>query len=265
MKVQVASDLHLEFDKGAPFVLDNTENADVLILAGDIIVAKHIINNIICTYKDFFNNVSQQFEHVLVIAGNHEYYGSSFSKTQLCLSEFYSQYNNVTFLNNSSIAINDVLFIGTTLWTDFNNNCYFTKNHVRRSLNDYFVIDGFTTSKAIDEHYIARQFITDTYKENKDRFEKMVGIFHHGISPQSIHEIYRSGSDTLLNGAYASDMRNFFEDKEKFKLFIHGHTHHSFDYILDNKLQSQRVICNPRGYAKRDENFDFNHNLIVEV
>jgi len=258
MKVQVASDLHLEFDR-TPFILDNTENADLLILAGDIIVTKHSNS----TYKDFFNNVSQQFEHVLVIAGNHEYYGSSFNKTQAQLFEFYSHYNNVTFLNNSSIVINDVLFIGATLWTDFNNNCYFTKNHVRRSLNDYYIIDGFTTGKAIDEHYIARQFITDSYKENKDHFEKMVGIFHHGISPQSIHSMYRS--DTLLNGGFSSDMRHFFEDKEKFKLLIHGHTHHSFDYILDNKLQSQRVICNPRGYAKRDENFEFNKNLTIEV
>jgi predicted phosphodiesterase len=39
MKIAVCSDLHLEF---GPISLENTENADVLILSGDICVANDL-------------------------------------------------------------------------------------------------------------------------------------------------------------------------------------------------------------------------------
>jgi predicted phosphodiesterase len=47
------------------------------------------------------------------------------------------------------------------------------------------------------------------------------------------------------------------------QLWIHGHTHDSFDYTVHRT----RVVCNPRGYAKAgtNENPRFDPDLIIEV
>ena len=52
-------------------------------------------------------------------------------------------------------------------------------------------------------------------------------------------------------------------DGSRARLWIHGHTHDSFDYFLNGT----RVVCNPRGYAKDTENENplFDANFIVEI
>jgi hypothetical protein len=47
------------------------------------------------------------------------------------------------------------------------------------------------------------------------------------------------------------------------QLWIHGHTHDSFDY----RLNGTRVLCNPRGYARDgvNENPMFDPQLVIEV
>jgi predicted phosphodiesterase len=47
------------------------------------------------------------------------------------------------------------------------------------------------------------------------------------------------------------------------RLWIHGHTHDSFDYRLDGT----RVVCNPRGYAKdgANENPLFDAGFMIEI
>jgi len=87
MKIALASDIHLEF---ADINLQNTENADVLILSGDICVAEDIgkpdPNNFLegarsSRIVDFFKRCSFQFPHVVYVMGNHEHYHGDFAKT----------------------------------------------------------------------------------------------------------------------------------------------------------------------------------------
>ena len=47
-----------------------------------------------------------------------------------------------------------------------------------------------------------------------------------------------------MSAAFASDLDRLMG---KAALWIHGHTHDSFDYVLNGT----RVVCNPRGYCKR--------------
>ena len=69
-----------------------------------------------------------------------------------------------------------------------------------------------------------------------------VVITHHAPSMKSIHEKY--ANDTELNTLYASDMEYLMSNNVK--LWIHGHTHNSFDYTVGNT----RVVCNPVGYPQ---------------
>jgi Icc-related predicted phosphoesterase len=44
-------------------------------------------------------------------------------------------------------------------------------------------------------------------------------------------------------------------------LWVHGHIHDSMDY----NVKGTRVICNPRGYAPKELNPDFQDSFIVEL
>jgi hypothetical protein len=86
-----------------------------------------------------------------------------------------------------------------------------------------------------------------------------VVITHHAPSPRSIHPRF-AGSP--LNGCFVSDLERLM-DGERVHLWIHGHTHDSFDYTV----AGTRVLCNPRGYAKNglNENVAFDAGLVVAV
>ena len=63
------------------------------------------------------------------------------------------------------------------------------------------------------------------------------------------------------SAAYASNLQSLFG---RMQLWIHGHVHHSRDYLVDGT----RVLCNPRGYSLHsgaDENRDFDASLTVTV
>ena len=77
MRVAVASDLHLEFGN---IELKNTENADALILSGDICVASKFSNK--PEYLKFFEQVCSEFKEVLYVMGNHEHYDGDFATSK---------------------------------------------------------------------------------------------------------------------------------------------------------------------------------------
>jgi hypothetical protein len=46
-------------------------------------------------------------------------------------------------------------------------------------------------------------------------------------------------------------------------LWVHGHTHDSFDYVVNGT----RVVCNPRGYAQYgvNENPRFDPGFVIDI
>jgi len=145
MKIAVCSDLHLEF---GDINLQNTENADVLILGGDICVAADIgkpdPNNFLEGARsnritDFFKRCSFQFPHVIYIMGNHEHYHGDFATSGNKLKSLLesNMLSNVYFLDKECKKIDDVTFIGGTLWTDMNKEDEMTLLHIRGMMNDF--------------------------------------------------------------------------------------------------------------------------------
>jgi len=145
MKIAICSDLHLEF---GDINLQNTENADVLILGGDICVAADIgkpdPNNFMEGAKsnritDFFKRCSFQFPHVIYIMGNHEHYHGDFATSGNKIKSLLesNMLSNVYLLDKESKKIDDVTFVGGTLWTDMNNEDSLTMFHVTRRMNDF--------------------------------------------------------------------------------------------------------------------------------
>ena len=147
MRVALVSDVHLEFG-----FLDirNTENADVLILSGDIMVASALRERDIAEIMEgqghserfhrFFRQACEEFKHVVYVMGNHEHYDGDFATTDFRIRSHLGYLKNLHFLEKEAVKIDDVTFIGGTLWTDMNKEDALTLFHIRRMMNDFRIV-----------------------------------------------------------------------------------------------------------------------------
>ena len=280
MKIQLVSDLHLEFED---VNIKNESNADVLILSGDILVADDLRNQPAdlsladipdegygrarraLRYRDFFLRVSFQFKHVIYVMGNHEHYHGKFDKSAGIIRETigYLNIHNIHLLDRDIKEIDGVHFVGGTMWTDCNKGDPMTQYHLEHCMTDFRVIriagenfKKFLPMRTVMEFTKTRDYFKTVIK-NLPKDAKIVVCSHHAPSHLSIHEIYKN--DTLMNGGYSSDLSEFILDHPQIKLWTHGHMHNNFDYMIGDT----RVVCNPKGYP--GENGDFENNLILEI
>lgn len=263
MKIQLASDLHLEFlgrDWPGERLISYEPGSDVLVLAGDIADGAQAFN--------IFINWPVP---VIYVAGNHEFYGHSIEHMRHKMREG-AALNRIHFLENESVEIGGVRFLGTTLWTDYRLTLNRTQRqlmeHAQLRLNDHRLIrtgrHDFTTQDALDRHEIARAWLES---ELAKPFEgKTVVVTHHAPHPLSVHPRYVGDQ---LSAAFVSDLADLMPNVD---LWLHGHVHDSFDY----QVGRCRVVANPAGYitnrgwaTDRDrlnfENELFQKGLVLEL
>ena len=254
MRVALCSDVHLEFGQ---LVLENTENAHVLILSGDICVARDLMlpdpHNIVDfgkskRYHEFFSNCADIFPHVVYIVGNHEHYHGDFADTIPHLRKCLGHLTNLHILDKEIFEIDDTVFVGGTLWTDMNKEDPLTLHSISRMMNDFRCVD----------HRKMLDYIRIIY-EGLPPWKQMVVVGHHTPSQFSCHPKY--AGDYLMNGGYHSDLSEFILDRPGIKLWTHGHTHEKFDY----EIGDCRVVCNPRGYIGYEEIADEFKLKVVEL
>jgi len=253
MKVSLVSDVHLEF---GDLDFANDQGAEVLILSGDICVAAdvdvydpRISEQGFARYRsdrihEFFARCCNRFPHVIYIVGNHEYYHSDFATAFAHLKRVFSYLPRLHVLEKESITIGDVTFLCGTLWTDMNQEDPDTLYQIREYMNDFRVIKNgdskFSPEASVEEHRAMLKFVEESIAANPTAKYAIVG--HHAPSKASTHPQY--ADQTMVNGAYSSNLDEFIMDRPQIKLWTHGHTHHEFDYMIG----SCRVMCNPRGY-----------------
>jgi predicted phosphodiesterase len=286
MKIKLVSDLHLEF---SDINIQNNEGSDVLILGGDICIAQDLHdhpepNNTpdqaaiaagtglgrrqqsAQRYRDFFKRCSFQFPHVIYIMGNHEFYNGKFYAGIDYMREELSKYPNIYMLEQDTKVIDDVTFVGATLWTDMNKGDPLTMHAIEGMMNDFRIIKNdkrnyapMSARDVASRHARTLGYFRSVLAEQHDR--KFVVVGHHSPSFQSMHPMYQA--QTLMNGGYHSDLSEFILDHPQIKLWTHGHTHHPFDYVIGET----RVVCNPRGYENDgySENSGWNPNIVIEV
>lgn len=149
MKISLASDVHLEF---GPLEINNVDGADVLILSGDICVAKDLNERDAYDildgrgkserYHNFFQHVCGQFKHVVYVMGNHEHYHGDFNTSKQILVERLAYLKNLHVLDKEIFKFDDVTFIGGTLWTDMNKEDPLTLYHMTKAMNDFRCVDN---------------------------------------------------------------------------------------------------------------------------
>lgn len=275
MKISITSDEHLEF---ADHDFDNVDSADVLILGGDILVARQVgEHHNSDRLHAFMQRCTSRFPHVIYIVGNHEHYDGTFTKTVAHLRSQFSYLSNLHILDGETWTLDDVTFIGGTLWTDMNKGDVLTLYHMKRMMNDFRIIDHgardhtwqdadgelhrtasrFQPEDAAEEHAKMLEYIRSVVEGRFD--QKFVVVGHHAPSRQSIKPRY--AGDHIMNGGYSSDLSEFILDHPQIRLWTHGHTHDEFDYMVG----STRVVCNPRGYQGHEARADQWKLLTVEV
>lgn len=260
MKFRVISDLHIDINEHTPLEYDD----DIFtVIAGDI-----------SGKGDWTKNwVDKNIKNGVFIEGNH--IGYSDERTIDELNNFYSiTYpisTDVSYLHNAFKEVEDVLFVGATLWTDFTLN---TKGDKEKQLDNMFLgkrnMNDFRLNHVYKDGEYRELTPEDVLEYNRQSFnvlkgvvernplKKIVVVTHHAPTPESIGSDY---VDNILNPCYANDLKDFILANPQIKVWIHGHIHSNSDYMVG----TTRVICNPRGYEEFEVNPNWNKDLIIEV
>jgi len=242
MRIRVLSDLHLEFqmDAGESFLSGQRDTAwDVLVLAGDITNAPSIER------VGGWIRKAAGSRPVVWVAGNHEYYGGSVESARRAL-EAVRQEHRIHALEDEVVEIDGQRFVGATLW--------FRHGGVRQAgddlLGDFRAIRGFREwvgVKALE----SAEFLAEEVRAGD------VVVTHHLPHIRSVAA--RFVGDPLTR-YFLHDLSDFVEVCGA-RLWVHGHTHDSMDY----RVGQTRVLCNPFGYRRYEENAGFRDFLTVQT
>lgn len=253
LRLNVLSDLHLsQGDLERPHT-----DADVVVLAGDVARPQRA-----------FQWACGFTVPVIYVPGNHEFYGSSLAATVDTLRRLAAG-TGIHVLDRGELVLGRVRFLGTTLWTDFMLDGDGAPRERAMADAGNFLRDF---SRIESDEEAGRPFTplesTRIFARDRDWLARALAepfagptvvVTHHAPSRRSIAARF-AGSP--LNAGFISDLESLMGG-ERVALWIHGHTHDSFDY----GVRGTRVLCNPRGYAKDgvNENAAFDPGLVVEV
>ena len=121
MKIRIISDLHLDPIYFEPLDIPIVPNEKdiVMVIAGDAAEQRNSCG--------FIFEMLQRFKAVVFVCGNHEYFKGNLKRTPEKISERIAEKNGGKLPNNfhllamDEVVIDDVVFIGSTLWTDYDN------------------------------------------------------------------------------------------------------------------------------------------------
>jgi predicted phosphohydrolase len=266
IRLLTLSDLHLEF---GTFLPPSPDLYDIAVLAGDIAVGAKAVH-----WAQRLSTFA--CKPVVLVAGNHEFYGSERTRMLTELRQAAVD-SNVHLLDRDEVTLLGVRFLGTTLWTDFELDVAegtdvdqamrdatlglndFT-GAIRERQTDSHSTRHFTPRDAAREHVLSRSWLRARLRDPVPAdVTATVVVTHHGPSRRSMDPIYE-GSE--LNPCFYSDLPESFFHLAA--LWVHGHTHSSSDY----RHHRTRIVANPRGYTRRNgtvENASFNPGLVISL
>jgi predicted phosphodiesterase len=268
LKIRVLSDLHLENDE--PDTIPHAD-ADLVVLAGDI--HNHALG-LRWAAETFDPGVP-----VVYVPGNHEYYDGEFGALETAMHDAAAQTDHVHFLNNATLTDPAGRFrvLGTTLWTDF---ALFGTDDAARdaaiAASRRVMLDfrgpiqlawpegldtpsrDFTPDDSLALHARSRAWLAAELAKPFDG--RTIVVTHHAPHRLSLAPRF---ADDLASAGFVNDLPELVH--APVALWVHGHTHTSFDYTTDGT----HVVCNPRGYRDRrtgqPENPAFGWDKVIEI
>jgi len=250
MKIQYCSDLHLEFPANKKYLKADPikPEGELLLLAGDIIPFVEMEKE-----HDFFNFLSDSFEHTYWIPGNHEYYRSDISVRTGSFHENIS--SNVSLLNNTTIEHNGVRFLFSTLWSKINPALEFV---IQKSMADFRLIKNKERKITVDDydhlHEDCQAFLVKELSNVSN--QKTIVVTHHLPTLFNYPEKYRYSD---LNTAFATELFDLIEPSNV-DYWIFGHSH---EVVPDFRIGKTTLTTNQLGYVEYGEHLNFYQNRTI--
>lgn len=235
MKIQYISDLHLEFQWDVADKFKVSPEADVLVLAGDI-------HTQFTGISKFFKKLRKQTNiPVVFVPGNHEFYGHEIDKA-VGTYKAIAEDQNIHFLNSNGVKINDVQFIGSTLYSNLSNPLEAMK--VKNSLNDFRVV-SISKDRSLDietwnyMHEDALETIVLYLTLCRQMNTKIVIATH--FAP--LFQLNKSHQNSPANAGFYSNLEWLF-NKYEINAWIYGHTHDP----VEMEVNGCKIVSNQLGY-----------------
>jgi len=273
MNIQLLSDLHLETHPH--FTPEANPLADLLVLAGDI--GSYQAGSMLNDQNDADFGLARFSPRkdlaawpvpVFFVPGNHEYDGMPFEDADARLRETCERLG-ITFLHQDVVIFKGVRLVACTLWSDFEalvpQNGPLTqqlkaREKAERAADFYLRKTGTTVngeaflSAAVKAKAQADQaWLTKALSED---FEgPTVVITHFAPSLKSADPRYGLTPGTA---GFCNALDHLMP---KAQVWLHGHLHCAHDYVH----QGCRVVANPFGYARKNEQINFEPQKIVRV
>lgn len=273
--LRLVSDIHLDFDIGRfgatryfdpgqprptdamdllwyPEPMDGDDDT-CLIIAGDLWHKRKFASRIHPeTGKSWMEMLAPMFKYVVFVLGNHDYWHGNLmyeaKKTRDMIAK--RGMTNVFLIEREALVLDQVKFVGGTLWTDFDRGNPLVMMQASGTMRDYAHVRngpgyGPLRPNAVSGiHQQTRNHIfADGVKDSPD--QRVICVSHMAPSYESIADDYQTASQDYINFFYYSDIsREIAFNKHDIELWVHGHCHTPSDYTIGNT----RIVCNPRGY-----------------
>lgn len=253
MKLRIYSDIHLDcYDAKTmwyPKPLPN-DNRTTLVIAGDLWTGTKFIEY---GEESWVSVVASRFKYVVIVLGNHDYWPCSNKLTitdgvDKCNAMLADRYlHNVFILDATAVTLDEITFIGATLWTDMNKH----NPLAMCSMDNYMAYDGkiaykthngfqrFSSEKWVGTHSFQKKRMADLLVKHAD--DKCVIVTHHLPLHQMGDPFYKGD---FANAYYMSDMSDFILDNLNINLWCCGHSHNPNDFMFEHA----RMYMNPVGY-----------------
>lgn len=253
MKIQYASDLHLEFKDNASYIKHHPLDVvgDILILAGDI---GYLGDQTYAKYP-FWDWASENFRQVIVVMGNHEFYKSFDIST---LEDGYKLpiRHNVAAYYNSVVSIDDIDIIVSTLWSEIPlKDAYFTEQIISDFRRIQYEGEVLTFSDFNREHRKCLDFIKSSVSQSNA--EHKIVVSHHVPSFRMVCPKFK---DSKANGAFIVELEEYIMTSG-IDYWIYGHSHYNVDVRIGNTL----CISNQLGYVFHNEHLSFKRDAFIEI
>jgi len=263
LRIQIISDLHIEcYDKWKILNFLIEPQAPILALLDDIGHA--------CSHqlRTFLHSQCDRFEHVLFLAGNHEYYNkgdtvNSMTEQNEWMISVCSERPNLHFMEKESLVLNGITILGTTLWSEIPDD---SLELAERDLNDYHLSYNHAAGeaprglKAIETRALHRENIrwleSELRRATYDHKALVVLTHHTPMVTGTSHPRFENSDITCC---FSSDLEELLlESSPALVAWACGHTHYNFDFMVGDV----RVLSDQRGY-KYSRNSEYEENGVV--
>jgi len=254
MKIQYASDLHLEFaDNWRILKQEEPMNVcgDILVLAGDI---GYLGDDNYQTHP-FWDWASENYQQVIVALGNHEFY-KFYNLSSMHDGLIGEIRPNIHYYYNAVVHIQDIDIIVSTLWANITlEDAYITEHSVTDFRRILYGENILTFADFNREHKRCLEFIKQSVADSSAK-NKIV-VTHHVPSFQLMSPEFLGSH---INGAFTVELADYIATSG-IDYWIYGHSHRN----IDKTIGTTRCVCNQFGYAFHNEHLTFDRNKIIEI